>query len=85
MLTEVPDILHSVFHVASKCFTRQKIAEVPWVTELERVLYKQKIRACAKDPSINLFWFCICCQSILPIIKNKKHQQNIGRIYTKEL
>ena len=38
-----------------------------------------------KDRDINLFWLCICYQSILPIIKNKKHLQNIGRMYTKEL
>ena len=38
-----------------------------------------------KDSEINLFWFCIWFQSILPINKNKKHLQNIGRIYTKEL
>ena len=29
-------------NVAYKCFTRQNIAEVPLITELERVLYKQK-------------------------------------------
>ena len=38
-----------------------------------------------KDHDINLFWFCICYQSVLPIIINKKRIQNIGRMYTKEL
>ena len=37
-----------------------------------------------KDSEISLFWLCFCCQSILPIIKNKKHLQNIGRMYNKE-
>ena len=38
-----------------------------------------------KDREINLFWFFICYLSILPIIKNKKHLQNIGRIYTQKI
>ena len=38
-----------------------------------------------KDREINLFWLCICYQSILPFIKNKKHPQNIGRMHIKEL
>ena len=38
-----------------------------------------------KDREINLFWLCIWFQSIIPIIKNKKHLQNIGRMYIKEL
>ena len=42
MWTEVPDILHNDFHVAYKYFTRQEIAKVPWITELERILFKQK-------------------------------------------
>ena len=42
MWTEVPDFLHNGFHVAYKYFIRQKIAKVPWITELERMLYKQK-------------------------------------------
>ena len=42
MWTEVPDILHNGFHVAYTYFTHQKIAKVPWITELERILYKQK-------------------------------------------
>ena len=36
------DILHSVIHVAYKCVESQNIANVPQITELERVLYKQK-------------------------------------------
>ena len=44
------------------------------------------MRACAKkDGEINLFSLCILYQSLLPIIKNKKHLQNIGRMFTKEL
>ena len=42
MRTEVIDILPNDFHVAYKYFTRQKIAKVPWIAELERILYKQK-------------------------------------------
>ena len=38
-----------------------------------------------KDRDINLYWLCICYQSILPIIKNKKYLQNIGRMYTEDL
>ena len=38
MWTEVPDSLHNDFHAANKYFTRQKIAKVPWITELERIL-----------------------------------------------
>ena len=38
-----------------------------------------------KFREINLIWLCIWYQSILPIIKNKKHLQNIGRMYTKEM
>ena len=36
MWTEVPDILHNGFHVAYKYFTRQKIAKLSWIIELER-------------------------------------------------
>ena len=43
MWTEVPDILHNGFHVAYKYCTRQKIAKVPLITELERILYKQRL------------------------------------------
>ena len=38
-----------------------------------------------KDRDINLIWLCICYQSILQFIKNKKHPQNIGRMNIKEL
>ena len=36
------------------------------------------------DRDIYLFWLCFCFQSKLPIIKNKKHLQNIGRMYSKQ-
>ena len=85
MWTEVPDILHNGFHVAYKNFIRQKIAKVPWITELERILYKQKNSRLFKKALTNLYWLCILYQSILLIIKNKKHLQNIGCMYTKEL
>ena len=42
MWTEVPDIFHNGFRVAYKYFVRQKMAKVHWITELERILYKQK-------------------------------------------
>ena len=42
MLTESPDILHGVIRVAYKCFIHKKVAKVSLITELERVLYKQK-------------------------------------------
>ena len=42
------------------------------------------MRVGAKNSEINLIWFCILYQSILPIIKNKKNLQNIERMYTKE-
>ena len=42
MWTEVPDILHNGFHVAYTYFVRQEMAKVPWITELERIWYKQK-------------------------------------------
>ena len=38
-----------------------------------------------KDREINSFLLLICYQSILSIIKNKKHLQNIARMYTKKL
>ena len=38
-----------------------------------------------KDREIYLFWLCICYQSILPFIKNKKHQQNIGHMNIEKL
>ena len=59
MLTEVPDILHSVFHVANKCFTRHKIAEVPLITELERVLYKQKNQCLCKKTLRLIYFDCV--------------------------
>ena len=42
MLTEFPDTLHIVIPINYKCFTRQKIAKVPKITEVERLLFKQK-------------------------------------------
>ena len=39
MWTEVPDILQNDFHIAYKYFTRQNIAKVPWITDLEQILY----------------------------------------------
>ena len=83
MKTGFPDILHSFIHVVHKCFTCQKIAKLPQITELERVLNKQK-KLVQKDREINLFWLCICYKSILLIIKNKKHLHNIGRMHTKD-
>ena len=86
MWTEVPDILHNGFHVAYKNLIRKKIAKVPWITELERILYKtEKFALVQKGSETNLFWLCILYQSILPIIKNKKYLQNIGWMFTKEL
>ena len=56
MWAEDPDILHNGFHVAYKYFTRQKIAKVPLITELERILYKQKhARLCKK--AVKLIYF----------------------------
>ena len=78
MWTEVPDILHNDFHVAYKYFTRQTIAKVPWITDLERILYKRKNACLCKKTEIYLYWLCILYQSILPIIKNKKHLQIKG-------
>ena len=55
MLTEFPDILHSVIYIDYKCFTHQKKAKVTKITELERVLYKQKKSVFVqKDLEINL-------------------------------
>ena len=56
MWTEVPDILHIDFHVAYKYFTGQKIAKVPWITELERILYKQEY-ACLCKKTVKLIFF----------------------------
>ena len=48
-------------------------------------VYTEKSVFVQKDHVINFFWLCICYLGILPIIKNKKHLQNIGRMYTTEL
>ena len=48
-------------------------------------VWTKKSMIVQKDREINLFWLCICYQSILPFIKNKKHPQNIGRMNIKEL
>ena len=56
ILTEFPDILHSVIHIDYKCFTRQKMAKVPKITELERVLYKQK-NPCLCKKTVKLIYF----------------------------
>ena len=56
MLTEFPDILHSVIHIDYKCFTRQKIAKVPQIIELDRVLYKQK-NPCVCKKTVKLIYF----------------------------
>ena len=65
---------------------RQKIAKVHKITELDTsFVWTKNSVLVQKDREINLFWLCICYQSILLIIKNKKHLQNIGRMYTKEL
>ena len=56
MWTEIPDILHNDFHVAYKYFTRQKITKVHWITELERILYKQK-NACKCKKTVKLIYF----------------------------
>ena len=36
-----------------------------------------------KDSEINLFWLCNLYQSMLLIIKNKKHQRNIVKALPK--
>ena len=56
MLTEFPDILHSVIHIDYKCFTRQKIAKLPKITELERVLYTLK-NPCLWNKTAKLIYF----------------------------
>ena len=53
-VTEFPDILYNDFHVAYKYFTRQKIAKMPWIAELEKLCINRKMRACAKNSEINL-------------------------------
>ena len=59
MWTEVPDIAHSDFHVAYKYFKRQKIAKVPKITELERVLYKQKNECLFKKTVKFIYFDCV--------------------------
>ena len=54
--TEFPDILHSVIRIDYKCFTCQKIVKVPKITELERVLYKQK-NQCLCKKTVKLIYF----------------------------
>ena len=56
MLTEYPDTLHSVIPIHYKCFTCQEIAKVPKITELERVLYKQK-NPCLYKKTVKLIYF----------------------------
>ena len=89
MWTEDPDILHNGFHVAYKYLiilhtpNDNKGALNHW-TGTNFVL-REKWALVQKGNEINLFWLCILYQSILPITKNKKYLQNIGRMYTKEL
>ena len=59
MRTEVRDILHNDFHVAYKYFTRQKIAKVPWITELERIFYKQKNATLCKKTVKLIYFNCV--------------------------
>ena len=56
MLTEFLDILHSVIHIDYKCFTRQMIAKMPKITELERVLYKQKNSCLCKKTAKSIYF-----------------------------
>ena len=56
MLTEFPDILHSVIHIDYKRFTSQNITKVPKITEQERVLYKQK-NPCLCKKTVKLIYF----------------------------
>ena len=59
MWTEVPDILHNGFHVAYKYFICQKIAKVPWITELEHILYKQKNSRLFKKAVKLIYFDCV--------------------------
>ena len=59
MWTEVPDILHNGFHVAYKYFIHQKIAKVPWNTELERILYNQKNSRLFKKAEKLIYFYCV--------------------------
>ena len=76
MGTEVPDILHNNFHVAYKYFTRLKIAKVPWITELERILYKQK-NACLCMKTVKLIHvdYVLSISVYYLSLKNKKHMK----------
>ena len=56
MWTEILDILHNDFYVAYKYLTRQKIAKVPWITEPEQILSKQK-NACLCKTTVKLIYF----------------------------
>ena len=59
MWTEVPDILHNGCHVAYKYFIRQTIAKVSWITELERILYKQKNSRLFKKAVKLIYFDCV--------------------------
>ena len=60
MWTEVPDILHDDFHVASKYVTRQKVTKVlSWVTHLERILYNQKNASLCKMTVKFIYFECV--------------------------
>ena len=59
MLTQLPDILNSVIHIDYKCFIRQKIAKVPKITELERVLNKQKNPCLCKKTVKVIYFDCV--------------------------
>ena len=56
MLTKFPDILHNVIRIDYKCLTCQKIAKVPKIIELERVLYKQKNPCLCKKTVKSIFF-----------------------------
>ena len=86
MLTEFPDILHSVIHIDYKCFTRQEIAKVPKITELERVLHEQKNPClCKKTVKLIYFDYVFNIWAYYQSLKTRKHPQNIGSMYTKEM
>ena len=50
---EVPDILHSVFMLLTNA-----VQTVPWITELERVLYEQKNQCLCKKTE-NFFFLIV--------------------------
>ena len=87
MWTEVPDILYNDFHVVYKYFTRQKIAKAPWITELERILYKQKNVCLCKKTDKLIYFECVCSIKVYyqSLKARNMHLQNIGHMYTKEL